>query len=108
VHTVDQVAWDDDGDRVFEIELPTAALFQQYQSAAAALGLGVTQTDTSGTDHQAFRTDGFAAAGVTEEYVGGDTSPHYHTSGDTYATADLAFTADAVRLVSRVVNVAAQ
>jgi hypothetical protein len=108
VHTVDQVGWDDDGDRIYEIELPTAAILQQYQTAAAALGLGVRETDTSGTDHQAFRTDGFAAAGVTEEFVGGDTTPHYHTSGDTFATVDLAYTADAVRLVSRVVYVAAQ
>jgi hypothetical protein len=108
VHTVDQVGWDADGDRMFEIELPTPGLFAAYQAAAGALGLGVRQTDTSGTDHQAFRTDGFAAAGVTEEFVGGDTTPHYHTSGDTFATVDLAYTADAVRLVARVVNVAAQ
>ena len=30
-HTVDQVGWDADGDRTFEIELPTPALFAEYQ-----------------------------------------------------------------------------
>ena len=108
VHTVDQVAWDGDGDRTFEIELPTGTILAQYQAAASALGLHVSQTTTSGTDHEAFRERGFAAAGVTEEYVGGDTTPHYHTGGDTYATVDRGFTADAVRLVSRVVAGATQ
>jgi hypothetical protein len=108
VHTVDQVAWDDDGDRVYEIELPTGTILAQYQAAADALGFDVSQTTTSGTDHQAFRERGFAAAGVTEEYVGGDTTPHYHQPGDTYATVDGAYTADAVRLVTRVVAAAAQ
>jgi len=108
-HTIDQVAWDHDGDRVFEIELPTAAIYQQYQAAAAALGLGAPrETDTSGTDHSAFRDRGFAAAGVTEEFVGGDTTPYYHQSTDTYATVDVDYVADAVRLVSRVLAAATQ
>lgn len=108
-HTVDQVGWDQDGDRIYEIELPTAALYTQYSQAAAALGLGVPrQTATSGTDHSAFRAQGFAAAGVTEEYTGGDTTPHYHEAGDTAATVNLGYTRDAVRLVSRVVAAAAQ
>jgi hypothetical protein len=108
VHTVDQVAWDEDGDRVYEIELPTDALYQQYVAAAGALGLATSRTDTSGTDHSAFRDRGFDAAGVTEEYVGGDTTPHYHESTDTYATVDVAYAADAVRLVSRVIATATE
>ena len=110
VHTVDQVGWDQDGDRVYEIELPTDAIWADYQAAAAALGLGVSRTTTSGTDHSAFREQGFAAAGVTEEYAAGDTTPHYHEPGDTYATVQpyLGFTAGAVRLISRVVAAAAQ
>jgi Zn-dependent M28 family amino/carboxypeptidase len=107
-HTVDQVAWDEDGDRVYEIELPTDAIYQQYVSAAAALGLATSRTDTSGTDHSSFRDRGFDAAGVTEEYVGGDTTPHYHESTDTYVTVDVAYAADAVRLVSRVIAGATQ
>ena len=108
VHTVDQVGWDADGDRFFEIELPAAGLHAQYQTAAAALGLATRQTTTSGSDHSAFRDLGFAAVGVTEEFAGGDTTPHYHEAGDTYATVDLDYTADAVRLISRVVASAAE
>ncbi|MCB9561398.1 MAG: M20/M25/M40 family metallo-hydrolase [Kofleriaceae bacterium] len=108
VHTVDQVGWDSDGDRVFEIELPTDALYAAYQAAAAALGVGVRRTQTGGTDHVAFRERGYAAAGVTEEFVGGDTTPYYHMPGDTYDTVDFAYAAAAVRLVSRVVDDAAR
>jgi hypothetical protein len=108
VHTVDQVGWDADGDRRFEIELPSAALYQQYQQAAAALGLATSQTSTSGTDHTSFRDLGFPAAGVTEEFVGGDTTPHYHEAGDTYATVQVDYTADAVRLISRVAAAATE
>jgi hypothetical protein len=108
VHTIDQVGWDSDDDRRFEIELPTAALYQQYQQAAAALGLQTTQTSTSGTDHSSFRDLGFPSVGVTEEFVGGDTTPHYHEAGDTAGTVELGYTADAVRLISRVAALAAQ
>lgn len=107
VHTIDQVGWDDDGDRRFELELPAAGLAEQYQTAAAVLGLATSTTTTAGSDHSAFRADGFAAIGITEEYAAGDTTPHYHQAGDTFATVDLAYTADAVRLVSRVIAAAA-
>jgi Zn-dependent M28 family amino/carboxypeptidase len=83
VHTIDQVAWDGDGDRRFELELPTATLETEWKAAAMTVGVPVTKTTTSGTDHEAFRDLGFAAVGLTEEYVGGDTSPKRHTAGDT-------------------------
>ena len=46
---------------------------------------------------------GFAATGVTEEFISGDTTPHYHASTDTAATVELAYTARAARLVTYVV-----
>ena len=104
VHTIDQAGWDRDGDRRFEIEQPTAALWSEYQAAAATVGVAVTRTTTGSTDHVAFRERGFAAAGVTEEFVGGDTTPHYHTAGDTLATIDLAYTAHAVHLITTVIG----
>ena len=45
VHTLDQIGWDADGDRRFEIEQPTAARLAEYEAAAAALGVAVTATD---------------------------------------------------------------
>jgi hypothetical protein len=104
VHTIDQAGWDADRDRRFEIELPTAALWTEYQAAAAATGVAVTRTTTGDTDHVPFRERGYPAAGVSEEFAGGDTSPHYHTAGDTLATVELAYTARAVRLVTTVVG----
>ena len=83
VHTLDQIAWDADGDRRFELELPAPALEADWRAAAAAVGARVQITSTSGTDHASFRERGLPAAGLTEEYVGGDTSPFRHMPGDT-------------------------
>ena len=103
MHTVDQIGWDADGDRRFEIEQPTAALFAEYQAAAATLGVAVTSTAGGRTDHQAFREAGFAAVGVSEEFTGGDTTPHYHAATDTAATLHLPFVALGARLVALVI-----
>jgi len=104
VHTVDQVGWDEDGDQVLEIERPTDALYAEYEAAADELAMAVRRTDTGGTDHVAFRDRGYAAAGVTEEYAGGDTTPHRHEPGDTYDTVDVDYAIAAARLVTRVVS----
>jgi Peptidase family M28 len=105
VHTIDQVAWDADGDRRFELELPAPQLEAEWRAAAAVVGATVEPTSTSGTDHAAFRLRGFAAIGLTEEYVGGDTSPHRHTPGDTAASIapHLEYTALAAQLTAQVV-----
>lgn len=103
VHTVDQVAWDSDGDRRFEIELPTPALEAEWQAAAAVVGVPVTITSSEGTDHEAFRARGFAAVGLSEEYVGGDTSPYRHLAEDTVATVNADYLALAAQLTAQVV-----
>lgn len=104
VLTIDQVSWDADGDRTFEIEKPTAELEQAYQAAADALGATISITTTQGTDHQAFRDRGFPAAGLTEEYVGGDTSPHVHKATDTADTVNADYIELAARLAIAVVT----
>ncbi len=103
VHTIDQVSWDGDGDRVFELELPTPALEAVWRAAASTIGVSVTTTTTEGTDHEPFRDRGFAAVGLTEEYVGGDTSPHRHLASDTPATVDATYLTLAAQLTLRVV-----
>ncbi|MDQ3370919.1 MAG: M28 family metallopeptidase, partial [Myxococcota bacterium] len=103
VHTIDQVAWDADGDRRFELELPTPALEAEWRAAAMTVGISLVATTTSGTDHEAFRALGFAAVGLTEEYVGGDTSPHRHLASDTPATVDAAYLRLAAMLTAEVV-----
>jgi hypothetical protein len=105
VHTIDQVAWDADGDQRFELELPAPRLEAEWRAAAAIVGAAVEPTSTSGTDHAAFRLRGFAAIGLTEEYVGGDTSPHRHSPGDTAASVApyLEYVALAAKLTAQVV-----
>ena len=103
VHTIDQVAFDDDGDRRFELEAPTATLETEWKAAAATIGVPVTRVTTEGTDHEAFRERGFAAIGLTEEFVGGDTSPFRHTAQDTVATVDLTYLGLAMKLTAQVV-----
>jgi Zn-dependent M28 family amino/carboxypeptidase len=103
VHTIDQIGWDSDGDRRFEIEAPTPALAAAYQ-AATVVGVPVTTTTTEGTDHEAFRNAGYAAVGLTEEYVGGDTSPHRHTAQDTTSTLDVEYLERGAQLVMQVLG----
>ncbi len=97
-HTLDMVGYDGDGDRRFEVESPTPALWADYQAAATTLGLSVSETVTMSTDHQAFRDRGFAAVGLSEEWAGGDTSPHYHAATDTVSTLAMPYLALAARL----------
>jgi Zn-dependent M28 family amino/carboxypeptidase len=98
-HTIDQVGWDMDNDLRFEIELPSTGLLAKYQAAAAAVGAQVVQTTTGTTDHESFRSAGFPAAGLTEEYVSGDTTPYYHSAGDTVATVDAEYHRVAARMM---------
>jgi Zn-dependent M28 family amino/carboxypeptidase len=105
VHTIDQVAWDADGDRRFELELPTPQLQAEWRAAAEVVGVSLQSTLTGGTDHDSFRERGFAAVGLTEEYVGGDSSPNRHTTNDTHASIEpyLDYTAVAAKLTAQVV-----
>ncbi len=102
VHTIDQVGWDKDGDRALELELPTRELEQIYRQSAADNGftMPLHRTSTASTDHSSFRSAGFAAVGITEEYVNGDTTPHYHRSSDTFETVDFAYLENSTAFLS--------
>ncbi len=91
VHTIDQMGWDQDGDRAIELERADEGLFEFYEVANATLPAPLTihGTNTGFTDHVSFRPYGFAAVGITEEFVGGDTTPHYHLASDTYETVNM-------------------
>lgn len=91
VHTIDQMGWDQDGDRAIELERADEGLFEFYEAANATLPtpLPLHSTNTGFTDHVSFRPYGFDAVGITEEFVGGDTTPHYHLSSDTYDTVNI-------------------
>ena len=93
VHTVDQMGWDQDHDRGLELERPGTGLHELYSAVAQQAGLSVSLqvTQTGATDHVSFRERGFLAVGLTEEFVNGDTTPHYHQPSDSYATVDFEY-----------------
>jgi hypothetical protein len=103
VHTVDQVSWDRNGDRLVELELPDTGLRPLYEAAVSALGVTIPlmTTNTRSSDHSSFRPT-FPAIGVTEGYVSRDTSPHMHRPTDRLATIDLAYLRSTTVLVMRV------
>lgn len=105
VHTVDQMGWDANGDRLIELERPDAGLADLYRTAAAELGATgrIVVTSTSTSDHSSFRPR-FPAVGVTEGYRSGDTSPDYHRPTDTFDKVDFDYLAASTALVARVIE----
>lgn len=103
VHTIDQMGWDQDGDRAIELERADEGLFEVYDAANALLDspITLTPTGTGFTDHVSFRPYGFAAIGLTEEFVSGDTTPHYHLSSDTYDTVNFEYLASTCVLANQ-------
>jgi len=104
VHTVDQMGWDMDNDRNIEIEIPTPYLKTVYQKQAKKLGIKALVTPEAGSDHRAFRTEGFNAVGITEEYRNKDTTPHYHRVTDTYETVNFEYLSFSTNLVFNVIE----
>lgn len=102
VHTIDQMGWDADGDRAVELERADAGLFELYDDASVDLEppVPLTPTQTGFTDHVSFREWGFAAVGLTEEFVSGDTTPHYHLPTDTYDTVSFDYLASTTVLAN--------
>ncbi len=92
-HTIDQMGWDQDGDKGIELEMPTEALRDFYLKVAKKHGFDfpIHRTNVTSTDHTAFREIGFDAIGITEEYKNRDTTPHYHKSSDTFETVNLPY-----------------
>jgi hypothetical protein len=84
VHNFDMVSFDGDADRAIELWSPTPSLVVEYQNVASPLGIPVQPVAFQFSDHQSFLDAGFVTAGISEEYVGGDATEHYHTPTDTY------------------------
>ncbi|WP_422006136.1 M28 family metallopeptidase [Roseivirga pacifica] len=93
VHTIDQLAWDNDGDKGIELEMPTEEIKNHYLKVAKQFNYDfpIQMSDVTSTDHRSFRRLGFAATGITEEYKNGDTTPHYHKPTDTFETVNFEY-----------------
>ena len=70
-----------------------------------SVGARVMSRRFRGSDHSSFYYVGIPTTGVCEEFVGGDTSPYYHTAEDTYDKVNFEFltmaTTVAVDAISR-------
>ena len=104
VHTVDQVAWDRDGDQAIELELPPDELRDFYRNIRAKNGFSmpIHVTRTTSTDHSSFRDCGFDAVGITEEYVHRDTTGERHKPTDTIDTVNFGYLEHTSRFVADV------
>lgn len=84
VHNFDMISWDMDGDQAIELWSPSPALETAYRNVATPLGIPIEPVTFQYSDHQSFLDAGFTTTGVSEEYVSGDYTPHYHKATDTY------------------------
>ncbi|MBP8808699.1 MAG: M28 family peptidase [Kofleriaceae bacterium] len=98
MHNFDMLSMDGDGDRVLELWSPAPALEALYRRHATARGFGVSPVAFTRSDHQSFVERGLPAIGVSEEFVGGDHTVHYHQPTDTLDKIDFSFLGGATRL----------
>jgi hypothetical protein len=103
-HTVDQIGWDSDEDKAIEIERPTEELKAIYEAKGEELGITIHTTNVGSTDHSAFRSEGYNAIGLTEEYRNGDTTPHINQPTDTYNTVNFEYLASSTDFTFRVMR----
>jgi Peptidase family M28 len=104
MHNFDMISWDQDGDRGVELWAPSAELEPLYRDAAAELGVPIASHEIYGSDHASFLGSGFPAVGVGEQYVGRDTTPHYHRPSDAYDKVDFGFLVSSTRLALRAIE----
>lgn len=84
VHIFDMISWDADGDHAVELWSPGTSLLALYQQIGMTAGMPVSAVPFDSSDHKSFLDRGLSTTGVSEEFVGGDFTPHYHKATDTY------------------------
>lgn len=93
VHIFDLVSWDEDEDSAIELWSPAPQLQALYELVGAEYGIPVQSVEFASSDHTSFIEAGFDAVGASEEFVGGDFNPNYHTAGDTADQVNYAYLA---------------
>jgi hypothetical protein len=104
MHNFDMISWDSDDDRAFELWSPTSFLLDAYQAAADDRGVDVMDVPFEFSDHQSFIDRGLSAVGVSEKFVTGDSTPHYHTPQDSYDKIDFPFLASVTAVANLVLG----
>lgn len=98
MHNFDMISFDGDGDGMVELWSPDARLEALYRSIATAQGLGIEAVTFGSSDHQSFVERGIASVGVSEEFVSGDHTPHYHRATDTLDKVDFGYLGKVTRM----------
>jgi hypothetical protein len=104
VHVFDMISWDGDEDGAAELWSPSPQLEVLYVGAGTSLGIPVAAVDFELSDHQSFLDKGFVTIGVSEEFVGGDHTPHYHQATDSYDKIEFPYLASITRLAFTVMG----
>jgi hypothetical protein len=106
VHTIDMMGWDSNKNKLIEIERPDGNLWEYYQAVNKAhnLNFPLRRTNSGSTDHVAFRESGFKSVGLCEEWVGGDTTPHYHKKSDIYENINFPILEAGTKLLTAVIS----
>jgi len=108
VHVYDMVSFDGDGDHTVELWSPSPTLQAIYEQHGPAAGTPISAVPFEFSDHQAFLEAGFVTVGASEEFVGGDHTPHYHTATDTYAMIQFDYLARVTHLAFAVLDAEVQ
>ena len=104
VHVFDMISWDGDEDGAAELWSPSPALETLYRDAAEPLGIPIQAVEFEYSDHQSFLDRSFVTIGVSEEFVSGDHTPHYHLATDTFDKIDFPYLASITRLAFTVIG----
>ena len=102
-HIFDLISWDEDQDGAVELWSADPGIEALYREVAAEEGVAIESVRFGSSDHASFTGNGFAAVGVSEEFVSGDNNPYYHTIDDTYENVNF----DYLEYVSRFVFIVA-
>ncbi|MEO0574865.1 MAG: M20/M25/M40 family metallo-hydrolase [Pseudomonadota bacterium] len=100
MHNADLIGWDGNGDQVVELELPTSELEALYRDSADHSGLTINPLVFNSSDHISFRELGFDAVCISEDWAGGDASPHYHKPTDRIEFVHFDYLAMATEMVA--------
>ena len=108
VYNIDMMAYDGDGDNVFDIDVRNIAgsialkddLLAVLASSSLNLNVNVVDPGTPLSDHKPFWDQGYSAMLVGESWGNNDQTPNYHTANDRFADLDMDYFTDLTKLAT--------
>ena len=108
VYNIDMMAYDGDGDNVFDIDVRNIAgsialkddLLAVLASSSLNLNVNVVDPGTPLSDHKPFWDQGYSAMLVGESWANNDQTPNYHTANDRFVDLDMDYFTDLTKLAA--------